>query len=231
MANIVLTCYLTARPDPQRGLLWPTDDDETVRTWIKSVQRCHLRAVIFHDDLSPGFIGRWTSDAVQFERVEWKTPFAWSALEERIRIYRDYLQDHEFDYAVTTDLSDVEFYHDPFPLMGDPHAIYIGSELHQLGQTCVAEWMMRAYHSLVYSDRQLLNAGIIGGRRPTLVHFFNRYLSELTFALIGTQPPVDMAAFNRLIQREKISYVTGYPLHTVFRKNEGPQSGAAIRHK
>lgn len=229
MNNVVLTTYLTQRPDPQRDLTWPADNDETVRTWIESARRCGLRAVIFHDGLSPGFVARWTDDRVSFERVEWL--LKWSALEERIRIWRDWLQDHEVDWALATDLADVEFYRDPFPLLTDHHVLYIGSELNHLGNTCVAEWSQRAYGSVLYPDRPLLNAGIIGGDRPTLVHFFNRYLGELEFALLNTQPPVDMAAFNRLIRREKISYVTGPPLHTKFRHNEGADSGAAIRHK
>jgi hypothetical protein len=84
---------------------------------------------------------------------------------------------------------------------------------------------------VLYPNKPLLNAGIIGGSRAILVTFFNCYLAELERALSRTQPPVDMAAFNRLIYRDRLPFVTGYPLHTLFRMDQGEESGAAIRHK
>jgi hypothetical protein len=227
--NIVLACYLTRRPDPQRGTLWPADDDATVQTWIESVHVCRLRGIIFHDDLSEAFIARWEDEAVRFERVEWGT--AGSALEERFRIYRDWLQGREVERVMTTDLSDAEYLKNPFRLINDPNRIYIGSELNHIGNTCIAEWSRRAYGSVLYPDRVLLNPGILGGHRATLIGFLNRLLQELEQVLRRTAPPVDMAVLNRLIYRERIPFVTGQPLHTIFRRNEGLLSGAAIRHK
>ncbi len=230
MNNILLTCYLTQRPDPQRGMTWPADDDDTVRTWIESARRCGLRGIIFHDGLSAEFLERWSDDAITFERVEWNGA-GWSALEERMRIYRDWLRAHDVDQVLTTDLSDVEFYRDPFPLMNDPNKLYIGSEQNQIGNTCIADWMKRAYGLVSFPSRKILNAGLVGGQRAMLIGFLDRYLVELERVFERTRPPFDMAAFNRVIYLERISFVTGAPLHTLFRKYEGAEEGAAIRHK
>jgi len=227
---IVLTTYLTQRLDPQRGTLWPPDDDTTVRTWIESARRCGLRAIIFHDDLSPGFTGRWTSPTTRFERISWQDD-GWSALEERVKIYRNWLQDNVVDWALTTDLADVEFYSDPFQMMRDSTRLYIGSELNHIGNTCIADWMRRAYGHVSFPNRIILNPGVLGGERAGLVYFLNLYLRELEVIMHRTQPPVDVAVFNRLIYREKIPFITGHPLHTHFKKHEGIESGAAIRHK
>jgi hypothetical protein len=59
----------------------------------------------------------------------------------------------------------------------------------------------------------------------------NRWLEEMEAAIKPTPLPIDITSFNRLIYREKIPYSTGYPLHTKFKKYEGPESGAAIKHK
>lgn len=230
MKNIVLTCYLTQRPDPQRNELWPDNRDATVKFWIESLRRCDLTAVIFHDGLSPAFIDKWSDEHVCFELVAWTGP-GWSVLEERFRIYRDWLQDNECDWCLTTDLSDVEFYRDPFELMTDQNVLYIGSEQNRIGGTCIAEWMRRAYGGVAYPDRQILNPGILGGSRARLIYFCNRVLGDLRGVLRRTHPPVDVAVVNRIIYRERLAFVTGYPLHTYFRGNEGPSSGAAIRHK
>lgn len=228
---IVLTCYLTQRPDPQRGETWRADCDETVRHWIESARHCRLRGIIFHDGLSDEFIARWSDPAVQFEQIAWQGGAGWSALEERVRIYRDWLKDHKVDWALTTDLNDVEFFHDPFPLMTEPAKIYVGSEPNPIGSTCIAEWMTRAYGLVSYPNRQVLNPGIVGGSRVTLLYFLKRYLRELESVLKRAQPPIDVAAFNRLIYLERIPFVTGPPLHTIFRMHETAESGAAIRHK
>ena len=227
--NIALTCYLTNRIDPQRHVRWKTDDDAAVATWIRSLTRCGLRGVIFHDNLSEGFCERWASDNVAFQQVQWRT--LWSAAEERVRIYRDWLRDNPCEWVLTTDLSDVEFYQNPFPLINDPAVLYIGSEPALIGRTILKKWMLRAYGEVLFGDRPVLNPGIVGGHGKTLLAFLNQWLDEMERAIQPTPPPHDIVAFNRLVYRENIPFVTGHPLHTVFRLNESSDKGAAIRHK
>ena len=230
MHNVVLTVYLTDRPDPQRNITWKPDDSKVVSTWIKSLTRCGLRGIIFHDNLSPEFTEDWASANVSFEQVHWHTP--WTAAEERIRIYRDWLRDNQCEFALTTDLSDVEFYYDPFRIIRDQGTLYIGSESLLIGNTKImCQWMERTYGKVTDEEKPILNPGIVGGQRDTMFSFLSRWLDEMGRAITPTPPPHDITAFNRLVYRENVHYVTGHPLHTVFRKNQNANSGAAIRHK
>jgi len=127
----------------------------------------------------------------------------------------------------------VEFFRDPFPLMGDPAMLYIGSE-HWLNsnQPWMVKRMMETYGEVTDPDKQLLNPGIVGGTYARMLTFLDQWLEEMGKAIQpGPPPPHDIVAFNRLIYREKIPFVTGAPLHTRFRHNEGPESECAIRHK
>ena len=68
-------------------------------------------------------------------------------------------------------------------------------------------------------------------RAEVLIAFFRRWLEEMAAAIQPTPPPHDIVAFNRLIYRENIPFVTGHPLHTKFQAEEPASSGAAIKHK
>lgn len=239
MNNIILTCYLTQRDDPQakwdpRPQRWAPDRDEIVKEWIESIRRLNLDGYIFHDGLSEEFIDKWEDDSdrvIFIGPVQWTTE--WGPDEERFAIYRNFLAEHHksFDYALLTDVSDVQFHADPFMVITDPINLYIGSEPHLIGHSIVGDWMKAAYGKVDFADRPTLNPGIVGGHVETLLSFLNRWLKEMTKAVKPAPLPIDIAAFNRLIYREKIPYITGQPLHTRFKKCEGPESGAAIRHK
>lgn len=228
--NIVLTCYLTTRRDPQRNVVWPTDNDATVRRWINSLTALSLQGIIFHDNCGEEFRRCWSSPNLSFQKVQWKTP--WTPAEERAQIYKDWIEANPHDKILTTDLSDVEFYHDPFPLLTDPSVIYVGIEPNVTGNI---QWMLNrmreTYGEVTDTEKLILNPGILGGFRAPLLDFLTRWLEEMGRAIKPTLPPHDIVAFNRLIYREHVPFITGFPLHTEFRKNEGPQSGCYIRHK
>ncbi len=239
MSNVILTCYLTQRDDPQsvwdpRPKRWATDSDDKVKDWIQSIRRLNLDGIIFHDGLSKEFIERWegASDRVNFiGPLQWTTE--WGPDEERFMIYRNFMALHHrsLDIVLTTDISDVILLSNPFEVMTDPTKIYIGSEPHLIGHSIVGDWMKAAFGKAYYADRPTLNPGIIGGQVDTLLAFLDCLLAEMDQAVKPAPLPIDIAAFNRLIYREKIPYVTGHPLHTRFKRYEGAESGAAIRHK
>jgi hypothetical protein len=188
-----------------------------------------MKGIIFHDGLSVDFCEDW-GGAVQFKMVSWQTP--WTAAEERVRIYRDWLQGNSYDKVLTTDLPDVQFFTNPFPLMDNPDMLYIGSEPKLIGNS---KWLMRrmleTYGEVTDTDKPILNPGIVGGSRERMLTFLDQWLDEMGRVIKPTSPPHDICAFNRVIYREHIPFVTGYPLHTVFRSNQSADCGAAIRHK
>jgi hypothetical protein len=170
---------------------------------------------------------------VIFQKVQWKTP--WTAAEERARIYRDWLESNPCDYALTTDLFDVEFYVDPFCIMrvkDDKSLLYVGSEPTRIGKSAwMKRRMLETYGEVTNESEYILNPGIVGGNYTRMITFLDQWLDEMTKVIVPTLPPHDICAFNRLLHRGTIPYFTGFPLHTIFRLNEPKESGAMIRHK
>ncbi len=150
--SVVLTTYLTGKPDPQArskrrsnvvkrvktrvrswrggvtaekpGLPRP-NDFSLMQVWYESLIRTGCEGVIFHDELSPSFVARWTHSQVQFQR-RLKTPR--SVNDERYLCYLEWLEAHqEVERIYLLDLFDVEFFKDPFLLMDDAkYDIYCG---------------------------------------------------------------------------------------------------------
>lgn len=229
--NIVLSVYLTGRQDPQRSVFWKPDQDVVIRDWATSLEKCGLRGLVFHDHLSPEFCEKWASASLGFQQVQWRT--AWTAAEERVRIYADWLRDNttDIDIVLATDLSDVVFYGDPFPIIADANMLCIGSEPWPIGKTCIKDWMLRTYGEITTPDKPVLNPGIIGGKAGVVLNVLDRWNDEMMAVPTPFTPPHDIIAFNRLLYREPITFFTGHPLHTEFRKNEPAECGAAIKHK
>ena len=239
MKSICLSCYLTERKDPQRGKFWEPNNSAVVKGWIESVERLGLTGLIFHDNLSDQFIEDWASANVQFKKIAWKTP--WTAAEERVRIYFDWLRENpEYVKIMTTDLSDVEFYRDPFPLMSDPDELYLMIEGWSIGRSCLKTWMRSNYGEVLYSDELICNPGVLGGARNMMLSFLERWLNEMSLRPLkspsppGQLPdwsPCDIVCYNVLIRRERIPFTSGPPLHTRFWAEEPFSCGAAVRHK
>lgn len=229
MNDVVLTTYMTQRPDGQRGTTWPANDDRIVRDWIVSLHKLGLRGVILHDGLSDLFQDDWAAKGVEFLRVKWATPY--TPTEERFTAYADWLRENDCDRVLMTDLSDVEFFSNPFDLMTSPEAVYCGSEPGTIGENSfVRRQMLDCYGWVTTPERQVVNPGIIGGYRQRMAELLDDLNTEIFNG--GGNPNRDLADFNRIMYRyPDAQIITGYPLHTEFKKYQGPSSGAAIRHK
>lgn len=235
MSNIVMSIYLTGRDDPQarwdpRPKRLSPNSLDVIENWERSLINVNANGVVFHDGLDDRFTMAVGSRWLSFLPAEYRTP--WGPCEERVRIYRDFLVAVPFDWALMTDLSDVEFYKDPFVFMTDPGRLYIGSETETIGKSIVARWMKENYDEVTAPDKPILNPGIVGGHRNIILPFLVDWLEEMyKIPDAKVALPIDLAAFNRVLYRGGYPYVTGHPWHTTFRKYEGPESGAYVRHK
>lgn len=218
--DVVITTLLTAQPDPQRGQKWQPNP-AVLSALIKSLNGRKL--IVLHDELTTE-----NTDAVEYVRVGTSiNPY----FQRWVSVYQ-YLREHpEIDHAFCVDGSDVEMLRSPFDEdLGD--ALYLGCE-----QTVVGcEWM-RTHHkaSLLQEffdtnhSKQLLNAGISGGTRDTLMQFAHdiaslyfdnhrlRYIKQESNDLgIG-----DMGAFNYVAYTKYADrIVTGPRVCTTFKANE-----------
>ena len=125
-----------------------------------------------------------------------------------------------------TDARDVTCLHDPFPHM-EPGVIYCGSEPQVLG----CPWMLRNHPPPVDWLRAnagllLLNCGLVGGDRLTVLHLARRMAEEIE----GRDLEHDMGPLNYIVYAEALPFVTGPLVHTRF-KAEETDSPAWFKHK
>ena len=219
--NIIFTAYFCSTRDPQREKYWEADYMSLILPLYDSVERLGLKMVVFHDNLSEESQKHYTTDNINFEYYR---PTG-NILTQRFYCYLDYLADHVYDKVLCLDSWDTEVYKDPFPLIDNK--ILVGSEGGIIRDSqFMHNWFKRAYGGSVFMDEQILNCGILGSTYHGMVNLLTLFKKE-TELMRGN---VDMAVFNKLLHGG-IAYTTGYPIHTKFWEEEGPESGCYIRHK
>lgn len=211
--NYVLTSLLTSKPDPQRGVKWPADLS-LLDAMLGSLTNC--QPVAFIDEAEP------TDD--RFVVVEpGGNPYTY-----RWRLVRDWLAanpDAGFVWAV--DGTDVEMLREPWCDM-QPGVLYVGSELNTVNNS----WLVRHHPSCLpfireHRDHRLLNSGLAGGDRDTLLEFTSAMCERF-----DRRDRFDMGAFNETAwTRFADRMVTGGQVHTTFKLNETSNTFAWWKHK
>jgi len=213
--NVVLTCLLSTQPDPQRksGM---AADPKLLSSLLKSLK--NHQAVVIHDSLDAQ-----DTKTVTYERVEGVINPYW----QRWVSYFEYLRSHpEIGFAWCVDGTDVELLGDPWDL--EPDTLYVGSEQNTLGYP----WLVQkhpGYKDFIKQDpgRQMLNAGLVGGDRGTLMSFIHDLMREHFDRAIGRFHKqvdhdtglADMAAFN-YVAYTLYEPVYGTRINTVFKAEE-----------
>lgn len=216
--DVVLTCLFTQQPDPQRGGRMKADAGQL--TELLGSLAGH-RAVVLHDGLDAD-----STEVVVYERVE----TALNPYFERWIAYWRWLRAHpEIARVWCVDGTDVELLHDPFPHMQDGQ-LYVGSEATTVGHPWLAE-----HHPAVRpfiaenGHRQLLNAGLAGGDRATVMAFLHDLIRTIADNAIDRHNgdaqddigSTDMGVFNAVAwTRWADRLVYGPQINTVFKANE-----------
>lgn len=217
--NVILTCLFMGK-DPQRphakmnlGMLQPL---------METLQGCE--AVVFTNETYTALDDSWHfgthvdlgTENVYFQR--WITYWRW-------------LRDHpEVEYVWCVDGTDVKLLRDPWEL--DYGTLYVGSEQH----TISTPWL-RENHPLaevgitidMHPDAILLNAGLIGGDRVTVMEFIFDIIHQWQTAEInvfhkkGESPGIgDMGVLNVVGHSPKWQgrIHTGPDVNTIFKQNQ-----------
>lgn len=204
MRDVILAAYLTGYKDPQRRTRWPRDT-RMLEPLLDSTP-----AVVFADQIRAPYVVRVPSGRyVYFDR--------WRHVAKYLR------ENDDIRFAFAVDSTDVVMLNDPFPHM-EPGKLYCGSEPQVLG----CEWMHYHHRPMAHwlkenVDRVLLNCGLVGADRETLLRLTSRMTQERHGAVM------DMGAFNR-IAYEEFEVVTGSLVHTLY-KAEQTESDAWFKHK
>lgn len=202
--DVVLTCLFTSQPDPQRGKRMTPDP--TLADALLNSLPCESIVLCDFDTDRPNFRRTQTSQSPYVQR--------WIS-------YRQWLIEHpEVRYVWCVDATDVECLRDPFADM-QPGLLYCGWENAVVG----CAWMLdnhAASRPWIEANRHepLLNAGVVGADRDTMLTFIARLLrvwSEATMAG-GVDKAGDMAFFNRAAY--SMSPVTGPQITTLFKADE-----------
>lgn len=218
-----LGTFFTKNIDVQRRKMMKPDIS-ALQVWKDSLENIGLIGVIFNDCFK-----NQSTEYLKF--VNTICPRNIDLYNYRYVIYEKWIKQN-YDYIENiylTDVTDVEFYQYPQIEKG---FLYIGSE----EETCDLNWLKGVYSKFIKKKdypietlrgRTLLNCGIIYGHKDDILLL----LSNMNTILHG-EPFADMYALNWIghnILNKKV--ITGYPIHTKFRKNETKESGAYIRHK
>lgn len=231
LENVVLTTLLTDQTDPQRGNTMKADP-KLLETLYKSLNGASLK--VMHTSLSdPGW-----KNAEFLQVAQHVNPY----FQRHIANYH-YLRDNpNVGFVWCVDGTDVVMLRDPFPEM-TPGTLYVGCE----ASTLRNQWMIDNHpDSKIQTflkanpNHQLLNAGLIGGDRVTVMRFLHALVKEFfddtidwihgwETARLGVG---DMGIFNVVAYEQfgdRLSY--GSHVNTVFKAEEKNNTTAWWSHK
>ena len=218
--DVVMTALFTKLPDPARGT-YLIPEIATIQELYDSVRDCKL--VIFHDEME---IENYSN--VIFECVDSGTNVHF----QRFIVFKDWLEKHpEVDKVWCVDGTDTEMLHLPFNEQEDG-VLYVGSE----SQTVGNPWLFKEHPSIrpfisEHGDLKLLNCGLIGGDRSTVLEFLNDFVAGMPDAVTGGDS-FEMGLFNfTLYTKWAFRFITGEKVHTIFGAWQRDDKVAWWRHK
>ncbi len=243
--NVILGCHITGIYDVNRSATLPNDDWTLIGDWCESIVKHNLTAIVFHNGFSEKTCERYTTDLLQFVRIDFDPRFNPNVF--RYIVYSEYLAKHgsEIDNFFCTDVSDVVLVKNPFiePFYESKKGfIFCGDEPKQLNN----DWMNDHSEHLrnkitTYADYErrfgtetLLNCGVFGGNIETMKGFIDQlafihqsYNFDNKTAYTG-----DMGAFNFLVRTQYNHLLAhGFPVNTVFKEYQNDRTDCWFRHK
>lgn len=195
--NKILTTYYVGVNDPQRQKEWDIDPSVFEALAMSAISR-DLQLVIINNAF----------EDEKLENIEYiSRPCLFNPYFNRWIHYYQYLRAHtEVEFAFCVDATDVEVVNTPFDKM-DKGVIYCGDEFENIGDNV---WLKRHHPNEVlqqfftdYGDEQMLNAGVIGGDRESLIEFIHNiiilFMNNRDNLITGKEYPLgdtDMGTFN-----------------------------------
>lgn len=211
MENIIITTFYTSHVDPQRDIIWEPDYSK-LQALIDSVVKHNEKLVILHDC----FDDAEDTDNVKHVKVKCDmNPYyqRWFDIE-------DYLEAHpELEKVFCVDGTDVVMLRSPFSEMEDDK-LYVGDETKVLGDPYTrTDWPDEFMQRFVdrHLGKTLLNAGLCGSDRETLLDFLAEMRAAYIFLTEERLSPFDMSLFNLVCYNHfEDKIIHGEKVNTVF---------------
>lgn len=241
MSNVVLGIYYNTKIDVQRNRKADSDSYEYIKRWYESIISLGMKGLLLVDEsCSDSFIKKYQNEHISIKRRNEVGcgSFEYSICVNRFIDFIPLLESTEYEKVLMTDVSDVHFKKDPFPLFKKEH-ICMQHEQHHNGFAVVtktSQWARQvfstAYENYPYWDKPLMNCGIIGGYREDIYSLLVNFEQEarLYKERTGDEGGVhDMSFMNYLVHQRPI--LTGMPLHTIFKAYDDNNPNAYVVHK
>eukprot|EP00429_Kryptoperidinium_foliaceum_P065001 CAMPEP_0176067148 /NCGR_PEP_ID=MMETSP0120_2-20121206/33514_1 /TAXON_ID=160619 /ORGANISM="Kryptoperidinium foliaceum, Strain CCMP 1326" /LENGTH=341 /DNA_ID=CAMNT_0017400761 /DNA_START=51 /DNA_END=1076 /DNA_ORIENTATION=+ len=250
--TVFLTTVFGSRPDPQGKIHKPPTFDYIDRYYrsILAIPGGRAQAVVLYDTLPLDVIRNYSTGdgTVQFVNVDISGMDEKLGLNDlRYQVFEEQVKKHpEWDTIFMTDASDVIALHNPCVLVDkQPDKIFVGSQPQKMKPYTYIQMKFGElggkyfdwYMAQPDGKLQLLNAGIIGGRRAKVLDALARMNKvlldpELAIRRNGSEVKVNMPAFNYVFHAEfgDDKIVTGAPLHSKFWEYEA-RADVYFKHK
>lgn len=230
--DVIITSLITGGQAPQSGRGYQPDL-KLIRDLAGSIR--HGRLVVLHDQLRAPKLATGNHRPVEFVQVPspgnnvffYRHQTIWQWLRAHPPVGRVWCVDG----------TDVTQLRDPFKNL-ESGKLYVGWEPRTLGDP----WMVKHHQEPVVAQfmaehpgLQLLNCGLIGGDRATVMealHGLYAYWYDTDIAGRQHDPVGEMGAFNQLVYtRFADRYETGTQVATVFKAYEGDNQLSWWQHK
>ena len=217
-----------------------------MRAWYRSVRALGVHAVVFHDELSPGFVARLRTPRIRFRRVP---PSPWSTNDARFFAYQAFLRRHPARRVFLTDIADVTVARDPFAGMRALRMpLFVGEEVYRapIGRTIRRHaWLMRKiaetrgprssevrdFFSASGFHLPTLNAGVIGGVASTMRRFLAHF-TRVRRAIGHPERNLNMPIVNYVLHRYFAGrFHLGAPVTSVFKAYQRDRTDVWFIHK
>ncbi len=237
--EVIITSLLTGTPDPQRTVAW--EPDVTVLDELRgSLSNLGHGLTVLADELAP------TSEP-DLTIAEVTPPTCNPYFQRHLSAYRYLAENPWISFAWCVDGSDVEMFRDPFPEM-EPGRLYLGYEPEILDTPWMRQNHPAPFIQKILDDhgqQRLLNAGLIGGDRTTMLRFLGAMAEEITPRLptatdgvrgrggggrsVGNLGVGDMGLLNAVARRPEFNeiLVTGPRVCTLFKSYQTPEQAPA----
>lgn len=219
--NIILTSYLTANPDGQRGTKWPNNLD-AVKPLSESCHSKGLEIKLFCDFLPSN---------TKYRRIIKPTVIVpdtgYSPNVLRWFLYRDYLSHNKHDFIWMVDSTDVILMNEPFGMMqrgklysGCEHGMIVDNNWMRKTQEPLLDYLQPDYRNVISrnGDKMLPNCGIVGGDYDTVMEYLSY---RIQYHEAGILQSTDMAVHNYIVWKHFADrLVYGGNINTRFKRNE-----------
>jgi hypothetical protein len=248
MNTVIFTSYFSVKEHPNN----PNDNAvigrgsdgrvlqnnfEYISAWYNSIINIGVSARIFYDNLTEDFIKKYTTDKIQFIKVNISD---YSNNDWRFFCYRNYLENNNFDSVFLTDGSDVKVVKNPSLILSEypdtdlfvcKDSITLGQfpycQLHQQVGWDNLDWFIKNKNNL-----PLINMGVIGGSYSNIQTFLDAFCT--TRIRLGAPEFNSDMWIGQYVFRQVLSYkknMIGEPFTSNFKSYEDDRTDVYFIHK